>query len=326
VTPGPASALLQQELAQEVRRQGIVVWLDRDASFTPFAAGLAERHAAGDFPYPVVGFKGSFLELLFALESHGSGYEKNALLIHMPGFNEDQIRETPMLELYTAGTRFRKALDTLIRQAATGRVAPDQVDHFVAGKPTLEQADTWLAEAVARPAGGLAMLLEASGPTLVVEALARTDSTLARQVSSEADAEVLKAYLHNLTGIDGDWFTFATVGKERPPVPRQPAIRSGCGARMAGNSTWCSRVGPRGRRSVPSLTGNSQTGQTSAINRRREDVGETAGTRAGQAARRSYRWCRPPSSGRATIFPMVGGHTSLGSGGSLLRDKCVRDL
>ena len=118
------------------------------------------------------------------------------------------------------------------------------------------------------------------------------------------------------------------VSKERllTPVPRQPAIRSGCGARMAGNSTWCSRVGPRGRRSVPSLTGNSQTGQTSAINRRREDVGETAGTRAGQAARRSYRWCRPPSSGRATIFPMVGGYTSLGSGASLLRDRCVRDL
>jgi len=116
---GPASALLEQELAQEVRRQGIVVWLDRDASFTGFVQRLAARHAAGAFPYPVVGFSGSFLELLFALEAHGSGYDKNALLLHMPGFNEDGIKETPMLELYAAGTRFRKALDTLARQAAT---------------------------------------------------------------------------------------------------------------------------------------------------------------------------------------------------------------
>jgi hypothetical protein len=216
--PGPASALLEQELAHEVRRQGIVVWLDRDASFTTFTEGLAARHAAGAFPYPVVGFKGSFLELLFALEAHGSGYEKNALLIHMPGFNEDQIRGTPMLELYTAGTRFRKALDTLIRQAATGRVAPDQVDHFVAGKPTLEQADTWLTEAVSRPSGGLAMLLEASGRTLVVEALAQVDSILGRQVTSEADAKVLRSYLHNLTGIDDDWFAFAEVGSGRTPI------------------------------------------------------------------------------------------------------------
>jgi hypothetical protein len=32
MTFGPASALLEQELAQEIRRQGIVVWLDRDKS------------------------------------------------------------------------------------------------------------------------------------------------------------------------------------------------------------------------------------------------------------------------------------------------------
>jgi hypothetical protein len=95
---------------------------------------------------------------------------------------------------------------------------------------------------------------------------------------------------------------------------------------MAGRLDVVLTCWPRGRRSVLSLTGNSQTGQTSAINFRREDVGETAGTRAGQAARRSYRWCRPPTSGRATISPMVGGHTSLGSGASLLRDRCVRDL
>ena len=63
--------------------------------------------------------------------------------------------------------------------------------------------------------------------------------------------------------------------------------------------------------------------------RRRRSISlrrETAGACAGQAARRSYRWCRPPTSGRATISPMAGGHTSLGSGASLLRDRCVRDL
>jgi len=62
-------------------------------------------------------------------------------------------------------------------------------------------------------------------------------------------------------------------------------------------STWCSGVDPRGRRSV-----SSWTGQTLAINLGRETVGG-----AGQAARRSYRWCRPPTSGRATISPMAGG-------------------
>jgi hypothetical protein len=46
---------------------------------------------------------------------------------------------------------------------------------------------------------------------------------------------------------------------------------------------------------------------------------------AGQAARRSYRWCRPPTSGSATILPMLGGWMALGSGASLPSDKCVLD-
>jgi len=205
---GPASALLEQELAQEVRRQGIVVWLDRDCSFTDFVQRLTERHAAGDFEHPVVGFRGSFMELLFALEAHGSGYDRTPLLIHMPGFNEDSIRETPVLELYSAGTRFRKALDTLIRQAATGRVAPDQVDQFLADKPTLEQADAWLGQASSRSSMGLPALLEASGPMLVIEALCGADSTLARQVKTDAEIEALRDYLHTLTGMDAEWREF----------------------------------------------------------------------------------------------------------------------
>jgi hypothetical protein len=97
MTFGPASALLEQELAQEIRRQGIVVWLDRDKSFTTFVDRLTERHAAGTFEHPVVGFRGSYLEMLFALETRGSGYDRNPLLIHMPGFNEEGMRTTPVL-------------------------------------------------------------------------------------------------------------------------------------------------------------------------------------------------------------------------------------
>lgn len=208
MTFGPASALLEQELAQEIRRQGIVVWLDRDRSFTTFVDRLAERHAAGTFEHPVVGFRGSFLEMLFALETRGSGYDRNPLLIHMPGFNEEGMRTTPVLELYSAGTRFRKALDTLIRQAATGRVAPAEVDRFLVDKPTLEQADAWLDQASAAPSMGLLALLEASGPTLVIEALSRPDSTVARQAKSEAEVEALRGYLHKLTGMDDEFCDF----------------------------------------------------------------------------------------------------------------------
>jgi hypothetical protein len=70
---GPVSAALEQEILNEIRRQGIVVWLDKDAAYTRFVDDLAARHAAGDLPFPVAAFRGSFLELLFALEPYGSG-------------------------------------------------------------------------------------------------------------------------------------------------------------------------------------------------------------------------------------------------------------
>jgi urea transport system permease protein len=42
-----------------------------------------------------------------------------------------------------------------------------------------------------------------------------------------------------------------------------------------------------------------------------------------QAAILPYRWCRPPTWGNATIFPISGGSTGRVSGGSLFSDKCV---
>jgi hypothetical protein len=52
----------------------------------------------------------------------------------------------------------------------------------------------------------------------------------------------------------------------------------------------------------------------------------TTCAKAGQAARRSYRCCRPPTSGSATILPTLGGWMALGSGASLPSDKCILDL
>lgn len=214
---GPVSAALQAELTQEVQRHSIVVWLDKDGSYNGFVDKLAEMHQAGQYPYPVVAFRGSFLETLFALADHGSGYDRQSLIVHMPGYNEDSIRTTPMLELYAAGTRFRKGLDTLIRQAATGRVLPGRVDEFLATKPTLETADDWLAGAIVDRGAGLEKLLEAGGPTLLVEAWARKDSALASLVKPDQDLGTLQNYLHKLIGTDASWFRFVLRAESDTP-------------------------------------------------------------------------------------------------------------
>ena len=56
---GFVSATLEQEVAAEVRRQGTVIWLDKDGSYTGFVDALAARHAVGDLGFPVVGFAGA---------------------------------------------------------------------------------------------------------------------------------------------------------------------------------------------------------------------------------------------------------------------------
>ena len=215
---GPVSSAMEQEVLSELRRQGIVVWLDKDNSYAHFVDELAAKRSRGEFPFPVVGFRGSFLELLFKLEPFGSGLDKTPLLIHMPGFNEESIRKTPVLELYEAGVRFRKGLDTLVREAATSRVAPGEVDKFVAKQPSLEEADAWLLSAVSQSTFGLAAALAEVGPKLVAEALAQPNSALVLRVTVPEEALTLRGYLHKLTGMDEAWVRFYGEDENLKPL------------------------------------------------------------------------------------------------------------
>lgn len=185
---GPVSAALEAELRTAVRRHGIVVWLDLDAHYSSFVDRLAALAEAGSLPYAVRRFRGSHLALMMALEGLAGRAETAPLVIHLPGFNEDTVKETPLYELYAAGVRFRKALDTLVTEAAAGRVAPDSVTAFTEQPGlSLENADTWLAgvlsgvlaaELAAELAtehqggdGGLAAQLRGMRPTAVLDDL-----------------------------------------------------------------------------------------------------------------------------------------------------------
>lgn len=205
MTLGPVGQLLTEKLKEKVRRTGIAVWLDNDGVYSDFVDRLAEQYKEGTFPYPVIAFRGSFLETMFALEVHGSGYERSSLIIYMPGFDEKSIRSTPLLELYEGGSLFRKGLDTLVREAATGRALPADVDAFLKGQVSLAAAEEWLARGISKRTVGLEALLESSGSTLVVEALSKKENPLVLRVTTEEDAGALRSYLHKLSGMDDAW-------------------------------------------------------------------------------------------------------------------------
>lgn len=145
-TGGPISQALETELRELARQHGIVVWLDRDSVYTAFADALGERSRDGTFPVPVFGFRQSYLELMLALEPLETGVSMTPLIIHMPGHTEDDMTRTPLYELYRAGRRHRRALPTLVRETASGRVSASTIDRFLSGPDdvTLQAADDWL--------------------------------------------------------------------------------------------------------------------------------------------------------------------------------------
>ena len=200
---GPVSALLEQQLRERVRKHGVVVWLDLDDHYSPFVDRLRAQPDPEKVPYAVHAYRGSFLELLLALENEASGVEPVPLVIHAPGFNEELIRHTPLLELYSAGVRFRKALPTLIRDAAVGKLPTERIDAFLElGELTLAGADSWLASSLDAETGALSTWLLQRGLSRAV------DDLLLAVADDGADTGSRLSYLHYLrsaTGMPASW-------------------------------------------------------------------------------------------------------------------------
>jgi hypothetical protein len=206
---GPITTALEEELKQELRQHGISVWLDKDAAYNAYINHLIERYHQGEFPFPVISFRGSYLEMLLALEPYGNGEYPDRLLIHMPGHTEESIRNTPLLELYRAGTRYRKALHTLIRQTASGRVNPDRIEAYLnTGVTDLSAADQWLATACSQPQGDLVQYLETLNLEWVLDSLVAAESTFKAIFSEPQSLIVFSDYLYRKTGMDAGFQIF----------------------------------------------------------------------------------------------------------------------
>src|SRR5690606_8237027 len=128
---GPVSEVLERELRKKVVRHGVVTWLDADRRYAAFVGALSAARQAGALPYEVRAFSGSFLELMLELAPLSSGTDAGPLVVYLPGFNTESVKETPMLELYKTGTMFQKGLETLVTEAAAGKVAPERIDERI---------------------------------------------------------------------------------------------------------------------------------------------------------------------------------------------------
>ncbi len=203
----------------KLREHGIVVWLDSTEAYVDFVDRLVEKRDAGEFLAPVVPYRGSFLEMLLALDSYGNGLDPELLLVHLPGYNYDTVGRTPLLELYHAGYRFERALPTLVREVASGRVDPAEIDRFLAdGSFTLADAESWLESHEAWRQGGFAAELESLQLSWILESVLGSGDEWSRKLRGE-DREaaesrgLLLGHLRRHTGLD-ERFTELFLGGE----------------------------------------------------------------------------------------------------------------
>ena len=202
---GAVSQALEADLRTWVRKHGIVVWLDPLDHFSGFVDTLAAARARGELPYAVHAFRGSHLALLLELEGIAKGATKPMLVVHMPGFNEDTIRQTPLLELYEAGVRYRKGLDGAVADAAAGRVRPEEIAAFKAREgASLHDADAWLASQLAADGGGLAAQLRLFDTNAILADL-MGKGPLAARVQHPPDARAIAAHLAASLAMPATW-------------------------------------------------------------------------------------------------------------------------
>ncbi|WP_437553169.1 BREX-6 system phosphatase PglZ [Sorangium sp. So ce367] len=199
---GAASRALAAEVSKKVRERGLVVWVDADQQYTPLVDAL--RGGAFGFSYPVVAYRGSYLELMLALDPHGSALHPDHVLIHLPGVNKETVKETPVFELYKAGVVFEKSLSTLVREAAVGAATLEQTDTFVRTPGlSLDKADRWLDELQAQPKGEITLLLESRGLDDVVLGLLADDPRLRAHLPEHGEQVV--AFLEKGLGLSAAW-------------------------------------------------------------------------------------------------------------------------
>jgi hypothetical protein len=220
----PVSAALEAFLLAELSRHAIVVWLDRDDNYSAFVDALAARTEPRPFAAPIVAHRGSYLESMIALEAHTSSVDASPLLLHVPFATEDSLRASPLLEVRAIAFPFRKSLDTLIREAAAGRVPPAEVDRFLADGPTtLESADAWMATKVAAASGELAAMLCAVAPSALHDDL-RSAGRIATRLRATNEHGPIWHYLAANLGLRDDWALPAPRELAPPPTDVADAL------------------------------------------------------------------------------------------------------
>lgn len=212
---GPVSAQLVRELKTTIKKKGLVVWLDAESQYSDLAQALAQGARSERFPYDIVQFDGSFLELMLGMEQVGNALYPDKVLVYVPGWNDKSIAETPLFELHQAGHRFQRALDTLIQEAASGSVRQEEIAQFVARHPlSLAGADEWLAQAKRGVSDVFLVGLEDRDTWSVLRELFADESKLLADLAQAGNRPKFLQYVERAVGLPLRTWSSFLLGNE----------------------------------------------------------------------------------------------------------------
>ena len=198
---------VRRKLEQDIQTGGLLVWLDKEGDFTSLVDELIELHRTGQFAYPVFAFRGSFLELMIESRAMLASTDRPKCVVHMPGFNTRDIKNTPFYEAYKAGRRWWIKLDTIIRECAQGRLSPDRIETLLRLENlNLDMAERFLSDNE-EAAPELRPLLNRYGENGLVLRFLEDPDAIGRELAMEAKESraKLREYFLKLLGVDDQW-------------------------------------------------------------------------------------------------------------------------
>ena len=198
---------IKKKLEQDIRTKGLLVWLDKENEFSPLVDTWIQQRDEGQFPYDIFAFRGSFLELMDMSKEVLSGRDMPKCVIHMPGFNEQEIKETPVLEAYKAGRRWRVSLEALIRESAQGRLSEDQTEFLLKKKGlNLSIAEEFITQEENVPLE-IKRLLQKYGEDGIVLHFIKDPIKINEELCVDPHLRfvLIKEYFKTLIGLDEQW-------------------------------------------------------------------------------------------------------------------------
>jgi hypothetical protein len=156
---------------------------------------------------PVFCYRGSFVDVMDRSQTVLGGKSRPRCVMYVPGMDEEDIKKTPLYEMYCAGQRWRISLETAVRECAAGRLSPEQVDFLVADGPlTLLRADDAFQGLSEVPVELRPLLTRHGESGLVIEFLNDPQSVRDELGVSRPEAVAhLGHYLYRYLGIVADW-------------------------------------------------------------------------------------------------------------------------